>query len=70
MKQAIAGLVLILALGACQGQAPEDDNSSIADGRWSPLDYEEVTLPTGRVIPCVIYRTAYAGGISCDWSQK
>lgn len=70
MKRAL--VTLALALVACGGgEMPDDDNRSTTDvGGWASLDYEEVTLPTGRVIPCVIFESVNKGGISCDWSQK
>ena len=71
MKRTIAGLALALALGACGGTPYVDDNKTDTEGEgWTALDYEEVTLPNGRVIPCLIFNAINEGGISCDWSQK
>lgn len=66
MRKWVVGLAVVLA--ACSGGTEVDLSGEGA--AFSTLSYKEVTLPDGRVIPCILYAGPNAGGLSCDWNAR
>lgn len=80
---ALAAIALALALTGCDTAgsdtsppdffngfpgftASEDTIAKTSDAR---LREEYMTLSDGRVVTCISWKTAYAGGLSCDWEN-
>ncbi len=53
MKRLLIAVVLVVLAGCGAGGPAKRGN--------------DVVLPDGRTVTCVVYKQGYAGGISCDW---
>lgn len=60
------GLALLL-LAACAGGQPRPDITQTEGGT---IYYEQITLPNGQVVSCMVLDDGYSGGISCDWGDR
>ena len=58
---AAAAVVLALVLSGCAADGIEKDSST------DRLREETITLQDGRVVHCIVYKSGYAGGLSCDF---
>lgn len=63
MRKMILATIVVLASASIL--------SGCADKTGEPIDVTErvVELNDGREVPCVYFRSGYAGGISCDWDN-
>lgn len=53
-------IALLLGLAGCDG-------ASTAQG-YAEYNIHEITLKDGR--PCLVLRSGYRGGLSCDWNYQ
>ena len=51
-------ITLVIALTGC-GEGSKSDSIYV----------EQVTMPDGRVVDCVIFQSIQEGGITCDWDN-
>jgi hypothetical protein len=59
--------VAAIVLAAC---AYEDGSAEAQEVGDRVTLYIEVERPDGGIVPCVIFKWGYAGGVSCDWSDR
>lgn len=63
-------LVLLLAVVACGSPSPADGPAVHKTIRHAVVWVEDVELPEGGSVQCVIFEGYRAGGLSCDWDDS
>lgn len=56
-----------VALGAAGCGLDDGSPSDPGDGTNGYVEVFTVAMPDGARLPCVSWRSGYAGGMSCDW---
>ena len=63
-------LLMVLALGACvdADTPPKPERVRVDESSFAGIEYTEVVLPSGDIIPCLwMGDGAGNGGLSCGW---
>jgi hypothetical protein len=52
-------LMLTVVLTSCGGQGNVGEDVRI----------EQITMPDGRVVDCIVFQDINEGGVTCDWAN-
>lgn len=65
MKLSIAALAAALILTGCGGPGNPDVVKGDVPGTYDAVTVVYVNVGDDHVVPCVVYKSGYAGGIDC-----